>query len=1729
VSLPPAGSVEWLAPAGARSRVAANLQALRILAELEREERSATVAERELLALWSSWGAVPTIFDEDREEWAAEREELRVLLRDERHWAQARRTTINAHYTHPEIATAMWALARELGFTGGRVLEPGCGAGVFIGLAPPGAQMVGVELDDTTAAIAQQLHPDARVIARSLADYRPRDGGAFDLVIGNVPFADVRLHDPAYNRRGHSIHNHFIVKSLALTRPGGLVMVLSSRYTLDSGNPAARREMAELGDLLGAIRLPTGAHRRAAGTDALTDLLVFRRRADGAQPLSETWVNTQTVAVGGGEARINAHFIEHPNRMLGQLDLAHGMYSAETLKVSGDLDATAIAQEIAVLGQQIALAAPAITLDDAPAPSSTRHVAAVAAPEGLWDGHLLTRPDGSFAEVKDGLQEPVSVPRTAGGELRLLLDLRDSARALLTAEAHTLEDTPSLEQLRARLRESYNTYYVRYGAINRFALQRTGRTDPETGEEIMRRVAPRAITALRGDPFAPLVMSLEVFDDATQTATAAALLSKRMIAPRAPVLGADSPQDALAVCLDTVGRVDLDEIARLLGRTAQDARADLGELVYNDPTDSPRLVAAAEYLSGNVRVKLEHARAAAANDTSFEVNVTALERVLPADIGADEIAPRLGAAWITTEDHQAFLAEILDDRSVQVEHPGANVWAVRARRDTLLASSEWGTSRMSAGEITKAMLEQRPITVADELDDGRRVVNAVETAAAQDKANALQERFAEWCWEDPDRAGRLLGEYNRRFNSIVLRDYSSEGERLSLPGLARSFQPRAHQRAAVARIIAEPAVGLFHQVGAGKTAEMIIGVTELRRLGMVRKPCLVVPNHMLEQFNREYLQLYPQSRVLAASSSDLAGEKRRQFVARAASHDWNAIILTRSAFERIPVNPETEARYMESELADTRKMLANAQAAGGRLTVKRIEKLVLTREQQLAQKLDVEKDPGISFEATGVDYLAIDEAHSYKNLQTVSNIPGAAIEGSKRATDLHLKTMYLRERYGGHVATLATATPIANSITEAHVMQRYLRPDLLADAGVEHFDQWAATFGQTVTAIEMAPTGGGSYRVATRFARYQNVPEMLRMFHVFADVKTAQDLDLPIPQIAVRGDGQRAAETVVIPASPEIISYVAELGQRAEQVRARAVLPEDDNMLKITGDGRKAALDMRLATGQPAAGACKLDVAAGRIAGIWREHRDQPYNDPDTGERSPVPGALQIVFCDLGTPREGWNAYDELREQLTALGVPSHQVHYIHEARNDAEKGRLFAAARAGHISVLIGSTEKMGVGTNIQARAVALHLLDCPWRPSDQEQREGRILRQGNQNQEVQICRYVVEGSFDAYSWQTVERKARFINQVMRGRLDAREIEDIGDNTLSFAEVKALASGDPLILDKAHADAELTGLSRLERAWQRSRHTLRGTLALAEQRIDARERQIDEVSELLAHRSDTHGDLFQITINGSASRERKAAGEQLAQWAARAEPGPSETQVAQLAGLAVTAKVGVDAEHGGRALTLRVQGHPDHVTVRLDELAANPAGTIQRLENRARGLDSHLQQLTASLQDARQEAERARSSLAQPFKHASALEHARTRVAQITEQMQAASHSDTSEATHGGDSPQAAEPTNPPDIAPPRLASDATRQRPPVLDVDAAASIALADRAHPQAPGPAASSPPPIDAEPSLDPQTAESLRLLRATQAAPVTDALRSPTPPSPPARTTPRGPSRSPRPRR
>ena len=1148
---------------------------------------------------------------------------------------------------------------------------------------------------------------------------------------------------------------------------------------------------------------------------------------------------------------------------------------------------------------------------------------------------------------------------------------------------------------------------------------------------------------LRSDPFAALVGALENFDESTQTATPAGMLSERVVLPRAPRLGADTPEDALAICLDTHGRVELEEIARLLGAEPGEARERLAELVYEDP-DEQRLVPAAEYLSGNVRAKLADARHAAAGRAELEVNVRALERVLPADLAAEEIEPRLGAVWIDTNTHRQFLSEILEDPDLQVEHPGGAVWAVKGRTWSVQATSAWGTERMPAPQLAKAVLEQRPIQVTDEIDDGertRRVVNPTETAAAQEKAQALQERFAEWCWEDPDRARRLAGEYNRRFNSIVLRDYSTEGERLSLPGLARTFTPRPHQRAAVARMLAEPAVGLFHQVGAGKTAEMICGAAELRRLGLVSKPAVVVPNHMLEQFSREWLQLYPQARVLAASSEDLAGEKRRAFVARAAANDWDAVILTRSAFQRLPASHETQITYRHRELEQLRAMLERSKGERG-LTIKRLEKRLLAGEQRLEQQLDGPSDPGLCFEHTGIDYLIVDEAHDYKNLQTISNIRDAAIDGSKRASDLHMKLEWLRERHGERVATMATATPIANSITEAHVMTRYLRPDLLQAAGIDDFDAWAATFGQTVTEIEVAPTGGGDYRMHTRFARFQNVPEMLRLWHVFADVKSAEDLRLPAPDLAERPDGQRAPQTVLIEPSPELQAYVQQLGRRAEQVRARAVSPEEDNMLKVTTDGRKAALDTRLVTDERPSTAGKLEHAADKIAGLWAEHRERTYRDPASGEPSPVPGALQIVFCDLSTPNSGrWNVYDELRQLLHARGLPDASVRFIHEARNDAEKARLFAACRAGRVAVVVGSTEKMGVGTNIQDRCVAIHHLDCPWRPADIEQRDGRGVRQGNQNPEIHVVRYAVQGSFDTYSWQTVERKARFINQVMRGRLDVREIEDIGENTLSFAEVKALASGDPLILEKAKVDAEAMRLARLERAWQCTQHSLRGTIAAAEDRVGALETSIEHVSSAAARRLDTRGERFAMTVDGRHVASRPEAAQLLARHLQRLPFGRIDA-VGELGGLPIDAEIRGDS-HGRAVAELTLHGLPAApATLPRGELANSAMSLVRQLEHRVENLPALADRLHGHRQAALAERAAAREQLARPFKYADQLADARSQQQRI-EQTLAQRH------THAA-----------------------------------------------------------ADHSPSeIDPETADALRLLHPTQARPVTDAVRPP----------------------
>ncbi|HEY9263344.1 MAG TPA: hypothetical protein VIQ11_01920, partial [Mycobacterium sp.] len=873
---------------------------MRISRELESEGRPATPIEQRALARWSSWGAVSDVFDESKENWATERDELRSLL-SEREYSEARRTTINAHYTDPAYAREIWTALQRMGFDGGDVLEPGSGAGTFIGLAPNTARMTGVELDSTTARISAGLYPHATIRAESFVDTR-FPSGHFDAAIGNVPFSDVVLHDPSHNAGRHSLHNHFIIKSLALTRPGGLVAVLTSRYTLDEQNPAARREMNNMADLVGAIRLPSGAHRRAAGTEVVTDLLILRKREPGVPPASLQWETVTARSIDGAVTKINAYFDSRPENILGTLSSRSGMFGTDSLYVDVD--------DLAQVPAALRTALDSIVVDAVEhgqlmtARSASSEVARARyrpAEEGVWDGSI--RPEGrdTFTVVRNGQLEPLKVPKTAAAELRALLELRDRAVAVLAAESVSIDDTPELDTNRAMLRQAWTRYTERYGPINRFTLRPTGRIDEETGEASFARITPAAVRALRVDPNGSLVRALEHFDDETQVASPASLLERRVVAPRPLRDGADTPEEAIALSLDRLGEVDLGTISHLLGVDDTEGRALLGSHVYDDP-DTGRLVHAPEYLSGHVRTKLDAARAAAVSDPErYGPNVTALEAVIPPTITGDQIQARMGAVWISAEVHQDFLREILNDRTLTVERPLPTEWKVKGLRRSVRATSEWGTERKPAPELAQLILTQSEIKVTDEFKDAgstRTVLNPTETTAAQEKAEAIQERFSEWVWENPSRADELVAEYNRRFNSIVLRDYTNAGNYLTLPGMVEGFTPREHQRAAVARMIAEPAVGLFHQVGAGKTAEMVIGAMELGRMGLARKPVVVVPNHMLEQFGREWLQLYPQARILAASSEDLAGDNRRLFVARVAANDWDAVIMTRTAFQR---------------------------------------------------------------------------------------------------------------------------------------------------------------------------------------------------------------------------------------------------------------------------------------------------------------------------------------------------------------------------------------------------------------------------------------------------------------------------------------------------------------------------------------------------------------------------------------------------------------------------------------------------------------------------------------------------------------------------------------------------------------------------------------------------------------------------------------------------------------
>ena len=1619
-------------PSGAKARFQANVAAIERVRSLVNSDRTVTAEDQEVLAGWSSWGAVADVFDESKSNWDTEREQLRSVLTDDE-WEAARATTVNAHYTSPAIVSEMWGSLSRLGMDGGRVLEPGCGSGNFIGSAPEGMNMVGVELDPLSAQIATYLYPNADVRNESFGKtlIRPRQ---FDAAIANVPFGNFPVFDPSWNPgERFSIHNHFIRKSVGGLHEGGVAVMMTSAYTMDAKNPAFRAEISREADFLGAVRLPNGTHRRTAGTEVVTDVLVFRKRLPGEEPTPETlrWVKTEPTHIDGSNSRplMNRYFHDHPENVLGTIQAS--TFRDSQIDIASENLADVPEQLRERLTQIEAAAQERGRTYVAPSPevlADRERSASVELAPGQWPGTLLETEPGMFVRTIDGENLDVKVPKNAVSEVRSLMDLRDRASALIEGQVATPIDTDELVALRDETRGAWEKHVDKFGPINRHRTRWQSKTvrNEETGERekirVEVRVDPTPAKIMRDDPLWSLTKALETYNDETGKAVAADILHQRTVEQNRPLMGADTAEEALALCLDARGKAELDRIANLLGTDEETARAELGDLVFDDPSTG-QLATRAEYLSGNVRTKLSEAETASAEDDRYAVNVAALTQVIPEDIPLEDVTPTIGAVWIPASDHERFLQEIARDRMAKVHKAGAGFWEVEhgTSRQTVEASSEWGTERMPVYDIYRRLLAGSEIRVMDTLEDKRQILNTVETEAARAKADEIVEKFEEWVWEDPARAERLMADYNRRFNSLVPRDYTPEGERLTFPGLVDDYVPHPHQRTAVARIVAEPAVGLFHVVGAGKTGAAVMGMMELKRRGLVSKPAVLVPGHMLEQFTREWQEMYPNAKLLSAGSDDLAAKggnlnARRAFIAKTTTGDWDGIIMTHSAFRLLGVKADTAKEYFRDVTAELDQAKTDMETATGRdtnRTVKKIEGAKKKQEARLEKILAKADETNLSFEDTGIDYLTVDEAHLYKNLHTTTSIAGASIEGSERATDLDMKIGHLRDTYGERVVTMATGTPIANTISEAHVMTRYLRPDLLEDAGVRSFDQWGATFGETVTRVER--DAAGRWKQRTRFAKFKNVPEMMSSWQQFADVRRPEDLNLPVPDQAVSSTGERRPEMVVIPRTETHAKYMEYLEDRLDKLSGR---PEKgaDNHLAVYGDGRKVALDPRM-VGEEFSGDVKLNYVTRRIAQIWRENRDNEYLVPGTTEVSENKGALQIVFCDLSTPNEAeWNAYDQMKSDMaTKHGMPRDRIRFIHEAKDDEQRATMFKDAREGRIDVLIGSSQKMGTGANIQARALALHHVDCPWRPDELEQREGRILRQGNQNGEVQIYRYATENTFDSTSWDIIGRKATAIAQVMRGRMDVRELDDPGDLALDAQQLMAGSSGNPLMVERTELDVTVQKLSRRARGHEKAQSALKYRKATAEQRIAHVDAALPRLEEAIARRVDTQGELFRAKVGSTVYEDRKEASEAIYALVSRSmSPGGGglngEGNKIEMGGF----EVGVDIRYNyaeGRRLLLTLEDtgvHPESVQVDVDfdavlDLNSESARNVaQLIENKITGLDRVRDRLTSNREEAKTTLESVEGQLGKPFKNADELSEAQKKLAAIDQKIRA-------------------------------------------------------------------------------------------------------------------------------
>ena len=1523
---------DHLGEGGAKARFRANMDAIHLLKHLESEGRTVTTDEQAVLSRYTGWGAIPEAFDENKGDWIKEYAELKVALTPEEYEA-ARGSTLNAHYTSPTAIRAIYDALGNMGFEGGRILEQSMGVGNFFGLLPDSmssSELYGVELDSITGRIARQLYPEADItVAGFETTNRP---GYYDLAVGNVPFGNYQVFDPEYNRLGFSIHNYFATKMLDQVRPGGIVAFVTSRYTMDAKDESVRRYLAERGELLGAIRLPNNAFRANAGTEVVSDIIFLQRRE---MPLTELpdWVHTGDTPEG---FKVNQYFLDHPEMVLGTPTAESTQY--------GRQDYTVAPIEGANLAEQLHEAIQHIHGEYTEREIEQAEVPDIIPAESDIRNYSFTLVDGDVFYRESGIMVRQDVSAVAAERIRGMMELRDCTRRLIELQIVDAGDgVITAEQ--QRLNELYDTFTAKHGLISS-------------------RENKRAFDA---DSSYYLLCSLEILDDDGRLERKSDMFTKRTIQPHRPVEHTDTAVEALAVSMNERAHVDLPYMAQLCGKDKAEIDAELQGVIFRIP-GTEHYVTADEYLSGNVRVKLREAEAAAENDAAFNINVEALRAAQPRELTASEIDVRLGATWIEPRYIKQFITETFKpsfwaSQSIKVHYsPVTGEWRVEGKSavgaNDVNAYKTYGSSRMSAYKILENTLNLRDVRVYDgvEQPDGsiKRVLNVKETTLAQQKQQVIKDAFKDWLWKDVDRRQTLVAKYNELFNSIKPREY--DGSHMTFPGMNPEIELRQHQRDAIARILYGGNTLLAHEVGAGKTFTMAAAAMEAKRLGLCSKPMFVTPNHLTGQWASEFLRLYPSANILVTTKKDFEKANRKKFCARIATGDYDAVIIGHSQFEKIPVSQERQEQLLQDQIDELAEGIRELKRANGeRFSIKAMEHAKKGLEAKLKKLLDTPKDDVVTFEELGIDRLFVDEAHHFKNLfyQTkMQNVAGLSSAEAQKSSDMYMKCRYLDELTGSKGVVFATGTPVSNTMVEVYTMQRYLQHDTLERLGLNHFDAWAANFGETVTAMELAPEGTG-YRARTRFSKFFNLPELMSLFREVADIKTADELNLPKPEVIYHNEVSQPTEIQK--------GLVKQLSERASKVHARQVDPSVDNMLAITNDGRKLGLDQRVVNPLlPDEPGTKVNRCVDNVFRIWKDGADKKLT--------------QLIFCDLSTPGKGFSIYDDIKKKLVARGVPENEIAFIHDANTDEEKKALFAKVRSGQVRVLMGSTAKMGAGTNVQDRLIALHDLDAPWRPGDLEQRKGRIARQGNMNETVHVYRYVTENTFDSYIWQTLENKQKFISQIMTSKSPVRSCEDVDETTLSFAEIKALCAGDPRIKEKMDLDVQVARLRMLKSSFQSQRYDLEDNLAryfpreIAEAKAWIAELEAD-IKTRDAHFAPDDG-FVGIEILGAHYIGRAAAGEALLKILPTVQD-KKPVHVGSFRGFGLEVSLEPLGKH-----VLTLNGASGHRV----ELGADAFGNILRIENALTGMDKQLEKALARLADLEQQAENTRVELEKSF-----------------------------------------------------------------------------------------------------------------------------------------------------